>query len=75
MPLSLVSAVACIQTNAMLVVPATERCYASTLEKAAKENTTQIVTSEKHAALLKHEAPATLKMGLYPVGETRRGEA
>ena len=43
----------------MLVVPAAERCYASTLEKVGKEN----------AALLKHEAPTTLKMGLYPVGK------
>ena len=60
---------ACMQKNAMLVVPAAERCYASTLEKAGKENATQIVTSEQNAALLKHEAPATLKMGLYPVGE------
>ena len=58
-----------MQTNAMLVVPAAERCYASTLEKAGKENATQIVTSEQNAALLKHEAPTTLKMGLYPVGE------
>ena len=51
------------------MVPAAERCYASTLEKASKENATQIVTSEQNAALLKHEAPATLKMGLYPGGE------
>ena len=74
MPLSLVSAVACMQKNAMLVVPAAEPCYASTLEKAGKENVTQIVTSEQNAALLKHEAPATLKMGLYPVSEVRWNE-
>ena len=54
-----------MQKNAMLVVPAAERCYASTLEKVGKEN----ATSEQNAALLKHEAPTTLKMGLYPVGK------
>ena len=74
MPLSLVTAVACMQKNAMFVVPSSDRCYASTLEKVAKENVTQIVTSEKNAALLKHEAPATLKMGLYPVGARCVGE-
>ena len=74
MPLSLVTAVACMQKNAMFVIPSPERCYASTLDKVAKENVTQIVTSEKNAMLLKHEAPATLKMGLYPVGARRVGE-
>ena len=41
-----------MQKNAMFVVPSADRCYASTLEKVAKENVTQIVTLEKNAALL-----------------------
>jgi hypothetical protein len=67
MPLALISAVACMQKSAMLVVPSAERDFAETKRILGAEKVTALVTSERRAVQLKSEAPASLKNALYPV--------
>ena len=61
------SAVACLQKNAMLVVPKSS-CVQTVRETLEKENASHVLTSKTHCPVLQDQPPKTLKMGLYPVG-------
>lgn len=60
------SAVACLQKNAMLVVPKAS-CVQVVRETLEKENASHVLTSKTHCPLLQDQPAKTLKMGLYPV--------
>lgn len=66
-PLSFISAVACMQTNAMFFVPQAIPTLTSTKEMTPKENVTHLITEQNHAEQLQQNPPNTLKMALYPV--------
>ena len=67
------SAVACLQKNAMFVVPKAS-CVQVVRETLEKENASHVLTSKTHCPLLQEQPAKTLKMGLYPVGEQSGGE-
>lgn len=69
----MVSAVACLQKNAMFVVPG-DCSVQGTRDTLEKENVTHVVTSRSRMPLLQDQAAKTLQMGLYPVGLGRRDE-
>lgn len=62
------TAVACVQKNAMFVVPEVVPTLESTKDIIVKEQITSLLTSEKNAVQIKQEKFDTLKNGLYPVG-------
>lgn len=68
LPISLMSAVACLQKNAMFVVPKAS-CVQVVRETLEKENASHVLTSKTHCPLLQEQPAKTLKMGLYPVGD------
>ena len=63
----MMTAVACLQKNAMFVVPEAVPTLETTKDIIAKEHISSLLTSEKNAVLLKYEKLDTLKNGLYPV--------
>lgn len=65
-PLSLISALACLQTNAMFFVPQSIPTLNSTKEMTVKENVSHLITEKTHAEQLQQNPPETLKMALYP---------
>ncbi|CBK25470.2 uncharacterized protein [Blastocystis hominis] len=65
LPISLMSAVACLQKNAMFVVPKAS-CVQVVRETLEKENASHVLTSKTHCPLLQEQPAKTLKMGLYP---------
>ena len=70
----MVSAVACLQKNAMFVVPG--GCSVQeTRDTLEKQNVTHVVTSRSRMPLLQDQAAKTLQMGLYPVGMRWRNES
>lgn len=65
LPISMVSAVACLQKNAMFVVPG-DCSVQETRDTLEKQNVTHVVTSRSRMPLLQDQAAKTLQMGLYP---------
>lgn len=62
------SAVACVEKNAMFIVPTATPSIENTKEMVEKEQMSSLITSEKNALQLKQEKLSTLKNGLYTVG-------
>ena len=62
------SAVACVEKNAMFIVPTATPSIGNTKEMVEKEQMSSLITSEKNALQLKQEKLSTLKNGLYTVG-------
>lgn len=65
---------ACVEKNAMFVVPEVIPSLSGTKDIVAKEHIASLVTSEKNAVQLKQDKLETLKNGLYPVGMSKMSE-
>lgn len=67
------SAIACVEKNAMFVVPTATPSLENTKEMIEKEQMSSLITCENHATQLKQEKLSTLKNGLYTVRNSCNG--